>query len=60
MSGSVAEPVTDTNVSAAPLCVGGRVITGFRFEFPMVRVVVAGVAVPAVGVALSTAVQLIV
>src|SRR5690349_5654678 len=45
-SGSVAEPVTETERPVAPLCVAGAVMTGFRFRFAIVRAVVAA-AVPA-------------
>jgi hypothetical protein len=54
-SGSVAEPVTDTDTSVAPLAVAGAVITGFRFVFAIVIAVVAD-AVPA-GEFTSVAVQ---
>ena len=53
-SGSVAEPVTDTDTSVAPLAVAGAVITGFRFVFAIVIAVVAD----AVPVVTSTALQL--
>ena len=58
-SASVAEPVTEIEAFSGPLAVAGAVMTGFRFVFAIVRVVVTGVAVPT-GVPLSTADQLIV
>jgi hypothetical protein len=56
-SGSVAEAVIETAEFSVPLAVAGAVMTGTRFRFAIVRAVEA-VDVPAVGVLLSTAVQL--
>src|SRR5512135_1166509 len=56
-SGSVAEPVIETAVFSVPLTEAGAVIVGTRFRFAIVSVVEA-VDEPAVGVFVSTALQL--
>jgi hypothetical protein len=58
-SGSEAEPVAETDEPSVPLTVAGAVINGFWFVSATLSVVVALVE-PAVGVASSTALQLIV